>query len=64
MKYTFLGNTALRVSKICLGCMSYGDKSWIDWTLDEEQAKPFFIKAFESGINFFDTADVYSRGDK
>ncbi|HVG59824.1 MAG TPA: aldo/keto reductase [Hyalangium sp.] len=62
MKYTNLGRTGLRVSRICLGCMSYGSKSWRPWMLDEEAAQPFFRKAVESGINFFDTADVYSLG--
>jgi aryl-alcohol dehydrogenase-like predicted oxidoreductase len=62
MKYTNLGRTGLRVSRICLGCMSYGSKSWRPWILDEDAAQPFFRKAVESGINFFDTADVYSLG--
>jgi aryl-alcohol dehydrogenase-like predicted oxidoreductase len=62
MKYTFLGNTGLRVSRICLGCMSYGSKKWRDWVLEEDDAQPFFQRAVEVGINFFDTADVYSVG--
>jgi aryl-alcohol dehydrogenase-like predicted oxidoreductase len=62
MKYTNLGRTGLRVSRICLGCMSYGSKSWRPWVLDEDAAQPFFRKAVESGINFFDTANVYSLG--
>jgi 1-deoxyxylulose-5-phosphate synthase len=62
MKYTNLGRTGLSVSRICLGCMSYGDTSWREWVLDEEAAQPFFRRAVEAGINFFDTADVYSTG--
>ena len=52
----------MTVSRICLGCMSYGDKSWRDWILDEEAAQPFFRRSIEAGINFFDTADIYSYG--
>ena len=62
MEYTKLGRTGLDVSRICLGCMSYGDKQWRDWVLEEEEARPFFRRAVEAGINFFDTADMYSRG--
>jgi len=62
MKYTFLGSTGLRVSRICLGCMSYGAKAWRPWVLEEDEAQPFFRRAVEAGINFFDTADVYSLG--
>jgi len=62
MQYTTLGTTGLTVSRICLGCMSYGDRSWRDWVLSEDEARPFFRKAIEAGINFFDTADVYSIG--
>jgi aryl-alcohol dehydrogenase-like predicted oxidoreductase len=62
VKFTFLGSTGLRVSRICLGCMSYGSKKWRDWVLEEEEAQPFFRRAVEAGINFFDTADVYSVG--
>ncbi|MDY7227871.1 aldo/keto reductase [Hyalangium rubrum] len=62
MKYTYLGRTGLKVSRICLGCMSYGTPAWRPWVLDEEAAQPFFRKAVESGINFFDTADMYSQG--
>jgi aryl-alcohol dehydrogenase-like predicted oxidoreductase len=57
------GNTGLRVSRLCLGCMSYGSPSWRDWVLDENASMPFFARAFELGINFFDTADVYSLGE-
>jgi aryl-alcohol dehydrogenase (NADP+) len=62
MKYLNLGHTGLRVSRICLGTMTYGSSKWRDWVLEEEEAQPFFRKAFESGINFFDTADMYSLG--
>ncbi|HMR97671.1 MAG TPA: aldo/keto reductase [Anaerolineales bacterium] len=63
MYYTNLGKTGMKVSRLCLGMMSYGSKSWRDWVLDEEQAKPFIQRALEAGINFFDTADVYSLGE-
>ncbi len=63
MQYINFGNTGLRVSRLCLGCMSYGSPSWRDWVLDEAAALPFFKRAFELGINFFDTADVYSLGE-
>ncbi len=62
MEYLRLGSTGLKVSRICLGCMSYGSSKWRPWVLDEEQAKPFIRLALERGINFFDTADVYSLG--
>ncbi len=62
MKYLNLGHTGLHVSRICLGTMTYGSSKWRDWVLDEEQAAPFFRKAVEIGINFFDTADMYSQG--
>ena len=62
MKYTNLGRTGVTVSRICLGCMSYGDPKWRPWVLDEEASMPFFRMAVESGINFFDTADMYSLG--
>lgn len=62
MKYTYLGTTGVKVSRICLGCMSYGSTDWRPWVLDEDAAQPFFQRAIEAGINFFDTADVYSQG--
>jgi aryl-alcohol dehydrogenase-like predicted oxidoreductase len=62
MDYAKLGHTGLDVSRICLGCMSYGDPAWRPWILSEEQAAPHFRAAFDAGINFFDTADMYSRG--
>ncbi|HTT98069.1 MAG TPA: aldo/keto reductase [Rhizomicrobium sp.] len=57
-----LGNTGLKVSRLCLGCMTYGSSKWRGWILGEEESKPFFRRAVEGGINFFDTADVYSMG--
>ena len=64
MEYVKLGRTGLDVSRICLGCMSYGipERGNHAWTLDEEQSRPFIKRALESGINFFDTANVYSDG--
>jgi 1-deoxyxylulose-5-phosphate synthase len=62
MNYVRLGQTGLRVSRICLGMMTYGSPAWRPWVLDEEQGRPFIKRALEHGINFFDTADVYSRG--
>ena len=64
MEYVRLGNTGLQVSKICLGCMSYGEPSrgGHEWSLGEDDARPFFRRAIEAGINFFDTANVYSAG--
>ena len=62
MQYTKLGRTGLDVSRICLGCMSYGSSSWRPWVLNEEAARPFFRQALDVGINFFDTADMYSLG--
>ena len=70
MEYARLGNTGLKVSRICLGCMSYGDpdrpspdgdRRW-PWALREDEARPFFKRSLEAGINFFDTANVYSAG--
>ena len=62
MEYTTLGATGATVSRICLGCMSYGTSAWRPWVLDEDDARPFFRRAVEAGINFFDTADMYSLG--
>ncbi len=62
MKYVRLGKTGMRVSQLCLGCMTYGSKKWRDWVLEEQESRPFYEKALEAGINFFDTADVYSNG--
>ncbi len=62
MKTTTLGRTGVTVSRLCLGCMSYGSPSWRPWVLDEEAARPFYKRALEAGINFFDTSDMYSVG--
>src|ERR1700722_4711586 len=72
MEYARLGNTGLKVSRICLGCMSYGDpdrpapdgsRRW-PWALREDEARPFFKRALDAGINFFDTANVYAAGTR
>ena len=62
MQYTNLGPTGAKVSRICLGCMTYGSKKWRQWVLEEEEGRPFIRQALELGINFFDTADMYSVG--
>ena len=62
MEYTRLGTTGLKVSRLSLGMMTYGAKSWREWVLEWDEAAPLIKKAFDSGINFFDTADVYSLG--
>jgi aryl-alcohol dehydrogenase-like predicted oxidoreductase len=62
MEYQRLGNTGLRVSRLCLGMMSYGDPKWRDWVLPEAEAAPFVRAALDAGINFFDTAEMYSNG--
>ncbi len=62
MDYINLGKTGLKVSRICLGAMTYGDPQWRDWVLPEEEGRPFIQRALELGINFFDTADMYSLG--
>ena len=62
MEYVRLGKTGMKVSRICLGMMTYGTPKWRDWVLDEEASRPFVKRALELGINFFDTADMYSLG--
>ena len=62
MDYVNLGSTGLKVSRLCLGMMTYGSKKWREWVLEEEEARPFIKRALDAGINFFDTADVYSEG--
>ena len=63
MEYVRLGKTGLKVSRLCLGCMSFGQPGEHNpWVLDEEQSRPYIQRALEAGINFFDTADVYSNG--
>ena len=62
MDYVNLGAAGIKVSRICLGTMTYGDPGWNSWVLDEAASRPFFKRALDAGINFFDTADVYSAG--
>src|ERR1051326_2222672 len=62
MDYALLGATGVKVSRICLGTMTYGSKQWREWVLEEEEGRPFIRRALELGINFFDTADMYSLG--
>jgi len=62
MDYINLGRTGLRVSRLCLGMMTYGDPAWRAWVLPEAASRPFVKRALEAGINFFDTADMYSLG--
>lgn len=63
MEYVHLGNSGLNVSRLCLGCMTYGDPGWRPWVLRESEARPFIRDALEAGINFFDTANIYSSGE-
>jgi aryl-alcohol dehydrogenase-like predicted oxidoreductase len=62
MELVRLGRAGVKVSRICLGCMTYGSSRWRPWVLDEEASRPFYRRAWEAGINFFDTADMYSDG--
>jgi aryl-alcohol dehydrogenase (NADP+) len=62
MEYVNLGSTGLKVSRLCLGTMTYGSKKWREWVLEEEESRPFIRRAVEAGVNFFDTADMYSVG--
>jgi aryl-alcohol dehydrogenase-like predicted oxidoreductase len=64
MHYARLGKTGLKVSRLCLGMMSYGDPAWRRWVwvMPEAEARPFVARALELGITFFDTADMYSLG--
>jgi aryl-alcohol dehydrogenase-like predicted oxidoreductase len=63
MEYTTLGDTGMEVSRICLGCMSFGSPEWREWILDEEESEPLIERAIDLGINFFDTANIYSMGE-
>ncbi|WP_336328080.1 aldo/keto reductase [Halovenus sp. HT40] len=63
MEYTTLGDTGLEVSRICLGCMSFGTPEWREWVLEEEDSHPIIERAIDLGINFFDTANMYSVGE-
>jgi 1-deoxyxylulose-5-phosphate synthase len=62
MEYSNLGPAGVKVSRICLGCMTYGTPQWRQWVLEEKDSRPFIRQALEMGINFFDTADMYSLG--
>ena len=62
MDYVNLGTTGTKVSRLCLGMMTYGSSKWREWVLEEEASKPLIRRAVEAGINFFDTADMYSLG--
>ncbi len=63
MEYTTLGDTGMTVSRICLGCMSFGTSDWREWVLNEDESRPIIERAIDLGINFFDTANVYSLGE-
>ncbi|MFB6179350.1 MAG: aldo/keto reductase, partial [Halorientalis sp.] len=60
MEYTTLGDTGVEVSRLCLGCMSFGDPDWREWVMEEDEAQPIIDRAIDLGINFFDTANMYS----
>jgi 1-deoxyxylulose-5-phosphate synthase len=62
MEYVRLGRTGLKVSRLVLGCMTFGDPTWSEWVLDTDKSRPLLRKALDLGINTFDTADMYSRG--
>jgi aryl-alcohol dehydrogenase (NADP+) len=62
MEYVKLGSAGLKVSRLCLGTMTYGSSKWREWVLDEEESRPLIRRALELGINFFDTANIYSWG--
>jgi 1-deoxyxylulose-5-phosphate synthase len=62
MNYVNLGRSGVKVSRLCLGTMTYGTPEWRPWVLDEAQSRPFIKRALEAGINFFDSADMYSKG--
>jgi aryl-alcohol dehydrogenase (NADP+) len=62
VEYTNLGSAGVKVSRICLGCMTYGSKKWREWVMEETEGRPFIQQALKLGINFFDTADMYSLG--
>ncbi|EFC38396.1 predicted protein [Naegleria gruberi] len=63
MKYVNLGESGLKVSQLCLGCMSFGSSKWLPWVLEEEESLTILKKAWDLGINFFDTANIYSNGE-
>ncbi|THE66314.1 aldo/keto reductase [Salinadaptatus halalkaliphilus] len=63
MEYTTLGSTGMEVSRLCLGCMSFGSTDWREWVLEDEESKKIIDRAIDLGINFFDTANMYSKGE-
>ncbi|SDK24845.1 aldo/keto reductase [Natronorubrum texcoconense] len=63
MEYTTLGSTGMEVSRLCLGCMSFGSSDWREWVLEDEESAEIIERAIDLGINFFDTANMYSRGE-
>ncbi|WP_135662913.1 aldo/keto reductase [Halorhabdus rudnickae] len=63
MEYTTLGSTGMEVSRICLGCMSFGSSDWREWVLEEDESREIIERAIDLGINFFDTANMYSLGE-
>ncbi|HKD65989.1 MAG TPA: aldo/keto reductase [Candidatus Binataceae bacterium] len=63
MKYIRLGQTGMKVSRICFGCMSYGSKTWMPWIIEADEARAYFARVIEAGINFFDTSNNYSLGE-
>ncbi|ELZ24730.1 aldo/keto reductase [Natrinema limicola] len=63
MEYTTLGSTGMEVSRLCLGCMSFGSSDWREWVLEDEKSKEIIDRAIDLGINFFDTANMYSKGE-
>ena len=63
MEYTTLGSTGTTVSRLCLGCMSFGTSEWRNWVLDEDESREIIERAIDLGINFFDTANMYSMGE-
>jgi aryl-alcohol dehydrogenase-like predicted oxidoreductase len=63
MEYTTLGSTGMEVSRLCLGCMSFGDPDWREWVLEDDAAHEIIDRAIDLGINFFDTANMYSMGE-
>ncbi|MBB5063146.1 aldo/keto reductase [Granulicella mallensis] len=63
ISYRNLGSTGTRITPLCLGMMTYGSKKWREWVLEEDEARPLVRRAVEAGINFYDTADVYSLGE-
>ncbi len=62
MQYVNLGRTGLKVSRICVGCMTFGSKKWREWVIEEKESRPIIQKALDLGVNFFDTANMYSLG--